>query len=434
MIIYIVAGERNIQAVDFFGGLYFNLGQTDRSVEERLKDPDYRRKNAGGKWVILHEWEVEDSLTDSVFHEILEDSGINRSGTNNTEEFFAPGDDGTADEAAKIVQDYINEHSVQKVKYENIRLKAFLAYRDAQLEELSKEFAELNDEYQNYKLTDASKLIDDALKEKGEVEQQVADLLEETRKKEEELEQKIKDVKTRQIYLDKAIEITEEDKRWVAAEKEKYEKAKTIKPVKLKDDEISVPFKWVFFAVFLFSIWWCTYEAKKLDKLNDLRRKLRVENYQVEQKSKAIKKLEQQLKKSNDELSKLKQPKKEVKTKVLTKLDSKHLKPLTKKEVEGYSYYNNRQCKSGAIYSWGGSIDGFLSSCSGVKNSKNFNVATSICDFKKGTVIFGFYEPADSKRKGKAYVMKVLHDPKSLYGKGYEGTIWFTRETCLLNK
>ena len=81
MIIYIVAGERNIQTVETLGGLYFNLGKTTRSVEERLKDNDYRRKKAGGEWVIIDQWEVEDSITDSVFHKLLEKNGVIRTKT-----------------------------------------------------------------------------------------------------------------------------------------------------------------------------------------------------------------------------------------------------------------------------------------------------------------------------------------------------------------
>ena len=422
MIIYIVAGERNIQAVDLFGGLYFNLGMTKHSVEDRLKDPDYRRKNAGGKWVILHEWKVEDSLRDSVFHDLLEHAGYQRTKSNleefstdgsNTEEFFACGDDGTAHEVAKIIQHYIDEHSIQRAKYENIKLKELLANRDAQLEELSEEFMKLNDEFQNHKLTEAGKVIEEALK------------------KEESLRLRTLKVESDEVYLNGL------ERRYKDLIEKKERIINEVPPAKLKLNDIKDFFSswtWVWLIVLFFSLVECSDRGKKNDWTDEREAILHNETKKVEQKNKIIKKLEQQLKQSNDKLSKLEQPKKEVKTKVLTKLDSKHLKPLSKKEVADKYYYNNNHCELGFV---GGSYttsSGFLNPCSSVKNSKNFNVATSICDFEKGTVIFGFYKPTDSKRKGKAYVMKVLHDPKSLYEEGYEETIWLTRETCLLNK
>jgi|TARA_R110002020_G_scaffold343847_1_gene558225 hypothetical protein len=115
MIIYIVAGERNIQTVETLGGLYFNLGKTTRSVEERLKDNDYRRKKAGGEWVIIDQWEVEDSITDSVFHKLLEKNGVIRTKTDNTEEFFLSNDNGAATKAIKIIQEYIDTNSISCV-------------------------------------------------------------------------------------------------------------------------------------------------------------------------------------------------------------------------------------------------------------------------------------------------------------------------------
>ena len=274
MIIYIVAGERNIQTVETLGGLYFNLGQTSRSVEERLKDPDYRRKNAAGKWVVLHKWEVEDSLTDSVFHELLEDNGIDRSGTNNTEEFFAHGDDGTADEVAKIIQDYIDKHSTWKIEYENIRFKAFLAYRDAQLEELSKEFAELNDEYQNYKLTDASKLIDNV------------------QRKEEQLNTLSRKIESDEAYLDDMIVRIEKKERQVDEAKADYEKKlNEVPPAKLKLDDIKDFFSswtWVWLIVLFFSLVECSDRGKTISRLRGEFHKKPQSNKVVEKKDEPL--------------------------------------------------------------------------------------------------------------------------------------------------
>ena len=48
--IYIVAGERNMKLAQIEGGLWANVGQTTRGVSDRLRDDDYKRKAAGGKW------------------------------------------------------------------------------------------------------------------------------------------------------------------------------------------------------------------------------------------------------------------------------------------------------------------------------------------------------------------------------------------------
>ena len=134
MIIYIVAASRNIKAVKSHKGLFFNLGQTSRSVEKRLKDDDYRRKNSGGEWLVLHQWKVEDSLKDKVFHKLLEDHGVKRTKTANTEEFFARDDDGTAANCAEIIENYINQNSILKLKDKLKNLKALVASQDKKLE------------------------------------------------------------------------------------------------------------------------------------------------------------------------------------------------------------------------------------------------------------------------------------------------------------
>lgn len=58
--IYLVAGIRNVAATDVHGGLIANVGQTERALEERLKDPDYHRKGAGGQWITIGngQWHV----------------------------------------------------------------------------------------------------------------------------------------------------------------------------------------------------------------------------------------------------------------------------------------------------------------------------------------------------------------------------------------
>jgi len=66
--IYLVAGSRNMApgAVTLDNkGLIANVGKTDRSVEERLRDPDYARKAAGGDWRIIKTWQVPDTISDT---------------------------------------------------------------------------------------------------------------------------------------------------------------------------------------------------------------------------------------------------------------------------------------------------------------------------------------------------------------------------------
>ena len=92
MWIYIVAGERNTKpgAVSDSGGLWANVGQTDRLPEIRLLDEDYRRKAAGGTWLILAEFDIgNSSLTDKDIHKYLKQhSEVRWEPSYNTEEFL----------------------------------------------------------------------------------------------------------------------------------------------------------------------------------------------------------------------------------------------------------------------------------------------------------------------------------------------------------
>ncbi len=55
--IYLVAGSRNLNksAVVVQEGLFANVGKTERTLQQRLSDPDYKRKRAGGDWISLIE-------------------------------------------------------------------------------------------------------------------------------------------------------------------------------------------------------------------------------------------------------------------------------------------------------------------------------------------------------------------------------------------
>ena len=83
-ILYVVAAESNIRdgIIEFA-----NVGQTDRTVEERLRDGDYARKAGGGNWNILAQFDIT-GHADHAVHSILRKRGfaINPRNTANTEE------------------------------------------------------------------------------------------------------------------------------------------------------------------------------------------------------------------------------------------------------------------------------------------------------------------------------------------------------------
>jgi len=113
MWIYIVAGERNTKpgAVSDSGGLWANVGQTDRLPEIRLLDEDYRRKAAGGTWLILAEFDIgNSSLTDKDIHKYLKQhSEVRWEPSYNTEEFLFTSDDGTGEAAKQIIHEFLQD-------------------------------------------------------------------------------------------------------------------------------------------------------------------------------------------------------------------------------------------------------------------------------------------------------------------------------------
>jgi len=130
--IYIVAGERNMKSAAQQGGLYANVGQTSRQVSERLRDDDYKRKAAGGKWNILYEQPVGD-LSDHAIHPLLKNHPrIRWENSDNTEEFLFLDDPGDGSEARKIVHEILSQRCVPLLK--------------GKLEEISQENASLKRE------------------------------------------------------------------------------------------------------------------------------------------------------------------------------------------------------------------------------------------------------------------------------------------------
>jgi ATP-dependent helicase YprA (DUF1998 family) len=89
--IYAVAGKRNLKSAEIHGGIFFNLGETKRTIAERLSDVDYSRKAAGGEWEVLGTWNIPDYISDKDIHKVILNSPIISKAAvkKNTEEFFA---------------------------------------------------------------------------------------------------------------------------------------------------------------------------------------------------------------------------------------------------------------------------------------------------------------------------------------------------------
>lgn len=123
--IYIVAGERNMELAALRGGgLYVNVGQTTRDVEDRLRDDDYKRKAAGGKWKVILQQDVGE-LTDKDIHPILKKHPriYWDPDSNNTEEFLFVDDPGDGSVAKKTVIEILTQCCMPLLKQENERLQ-----------------------------------------------------------------------------------------------------------------------------------------------------------------------------------------------------------------------------------------------------------------------------------------------------------------------
>jgi hypothetical protein len=143
VVIYIVAGKRNCLpgAVADNGGLWADVGQTERSVEKRLQDDDYRRKNSSGGWRVLAEVQVTCGVTDHEVHRFLkEQPGVRWRQTDNTEEFLFLGDPGDGSVAKKLVEGFLEGKSLQlalcrvsELTGQNRQLEAIVSSDEGQL-------------------------------------------------------------------------------------------------------------------------------------------------------------------------------------------------------------------------------------------------------------------------------------------------------------
>ena len=115
MKIYLVVGRRNMAAATVHGGLYANVGQTSRTVSERLNDKDYKRKNMAGEFIIILEKEVS-GITDRDIHDMLRQHKEVKwdASSPNTEEFLFIGDVGDGALASRIVNSCIEKLEKQE--------------------------------------------------------------------------------------------------------------------------------------------------------------------------------------------------------------------------------------------------------------------------------------------------------------------------------
>ena len=113
--IYLVAGERNTKpgAVSDSGGLYANVGMTHngRLPEDRFRDPDYKKKQSGGSWVLLKQWAVGDMKDHSIHNFLKRHDDVRWNPiSHNTEEFLFVDDEGDGLKAINIIEHIMLEH------------------------------------------------------------------------------------------------------------------------------------------------------------------------------------------------------------------------------------------------------------------------------------------------------------------------------------
>jgi hypothetical protein len=145
--IYLVAGSRNVITAHSQGGLWANVGETSKSVEERLEGLDYRRKAAGGEWVILNKWRVPIWFSDSMVHQELRKSEtVVWKNSANSEEFLFLGDQKNANLASLIIGEAIiklmnseNEKIINSINSDRTALRKKLEQLSSKKEKLDGE-------------------------------------------------------------------------------------------------------------------------------------------------------------------------------------------------------------------------------------------------------------------------------------------------------
>lgn len=159
--IYLVAGSRNLDGIEVHGGLWANVGETTKSVEERLSDLDYARKAAGGDWVILNKWRVPASISDTQIHqELRTNPKVIWKNSANSEEFFFPGDQKNGNLASLIIGEAIikimnseNEKVINSINSDRTALRKRLEQLSSKKERLEEEKIRTPSEVSNWKIS-----------------------------------------------------------------------------------------------------------------------------------------------------------------------------------------------------------------------------------------------------------------------------------------
>lgn len=145
--IYLVAGSRNLDSIETHRGLWANVGETTKSVEERLSGIDYSRKAAGGEWIILNKWKVPIWFSDSMVHQELRKSEtVVWKNSANSEEFLFLGDQKNANLASLIIGEAIiklmnseNEKIINLINSDRTALRKKLEQLSSKKEKLDGE-------------------------------------------------------------------------------------------------------------------------------------------------------------------------------------------------------------------------------------------------------------------------------------------------------
>lgn len=172
--IYLVAGSRNIESVSIHGGLWANVGETKRSVEERLLDIDYSRKCSGGDWIILNKWKVPIWISDTMIHdEIRLSKKILWKNSINSEEFLFFDDSGNGNAASLIIAEAIvkimkieGDKVFKKISVDKEILKERLSKLQKKKERIAGEKEKINPGWRNTVLSETiwRKLVKEEVK------------------------------------------------------------------------------------------------------------------------------------------------------------------------------------------------------------------------------------------------------------------------------
>ena len=107
--LYLVAASRNVELAESAGtGLWANVGMTQgRPPEERLRDPDYRKKQTGGKLLVLSQWDIGKYTDHEIHPDLKRHEEVRYEKSANTEEFLFLTDSGDGLRAQQIIEEIV---------------------------------------------------------------------------------------------------------------------------------------------------------------------------------------------------------------------------------------------------------------------------------------------------------------------------------------